>query len=128
MSGTHLQQIQVPKDNKKMKQTKANHYRIELPNLIVVIDCNGLPQEEALATLSTALDCQNIIRQAPKEMSKLIVSSFAKVIYKVVSNDNAKANFTQEQNADNTTTWYIDIDNDYIVAVRTTKLTEDIDE
>lgn len=107
---------------------KANHYRIELPNLIVVIDCNGLPQEEALATLSTALDCQNIIRQAPEEMSKLIVSSFAKVIYKVVSNYNAKANFTQEQNYDNTTTWCIDIDNDYIVAVRTTKLTEDIDE
>lgn len=111
-----------------MKQTKANHYRLELPNLIVVIDRNGLPQEEALATLSAALDCQNMTRHAPKELSKFLVSSLAKAIYRIVSNDNPKANFTQEQNADNTTTWYIDIDNDFIVAVRTTKLTEGIDE
>lgn len=107
---------------------RANHYRIELPNLIVVIHRNGLPQEEALATLSTALDCQNMIRQAPKGLSKHIVSVLAKTIYKVVSNYNAKANFTQEQNTDNTTTWCIDIDNNYIAMVRTTKLTEDIDE
>lgn len=111
-----------------MKQTKANHYRIELPNLIVVIDHNGLPQTSALATLSLALDCQNMIRQAPKGLSKCIVSVLAKAIYKSVSNDNAEADFTQEQNADNTTTWHINIDNDFIVAVHTTKLTEGIDE
>lgn len=111
-----------------MKQTKASHYRVELPNLRVVIDRDGLPQTIALAILSTALDCQNKIRQAPKELSKLIVSSLAKAIYKIVSYDNANANFTQEQNPDNTTSWYIDIDNNIIVAVHTTKLTEDIDE
>lgn len=116
------------KGQQKMKQTKANYYRIELPNLIVVIDCNGLSQTIASGILSTALDCQNKIRQAPKESSKLIVSGLAKAIYKVVAYDNANANFTQEQNADNTTSWYIDIDNNFIVAVHTTRSTEGIDE
>lgn len=111
-----------------MKQTKANHYRIELPNLMVVIDRNGLPQTIALATLSAALDCQNMVRQAPKDLSKFIISSLAKATYKTISDDNAKAEFTQEQNADNTTTWYINIDNHFIVAIHTTKLTEGIDE